>query len=105
MSWIAIDDIVRAFYHCLHTPTLSGPVNFSAPNPVTNAKFTRVLASVLNRPAFFQVPKFALELAMGEMADEMLFDSTRVIPDKLTSTGFVFQYPDLKNALAHVLGR
>lgn len=105
MSWISLDDILRAFYHCLYTEELSGPVNFTAPEPVTNKRLTQALASVLHRPALFQVPGFALQLLMGEMADEMLLSSTRALPNRLVSSGFVFQYPDLKQGLRHVLGK
>lgn len=105
MSWISLDDMLRAFYHCLYTPAIQGPVNFTAPTPVKNERLTEVLGQVLHRPAFFQVPAFALELVMGEMADEMLLSSTRAVPDRLVSSGFVFQYPDLKGGLRHVLGR
>lgn len=105
MSWISLDDILRAFYHCLYTEALDGPVNFTAPEPVTNKQLTQVLAHVLHRPAFFQVPEFALQLLMGEMAEEMLLSSTRALPDRLLTSGFVFQYPDLKQGLRHVLGK
>jgi uncharacterized protein len=105
MSWITLDDILRAFYHCLYTEDLSGAVNFTAPEPVTNKRLTQVLANVLHRPALFQVPGFALQLVMGEMADEMLLSSTRALPNRLVSSGFVFQYPDLKQGLRHVLGK
>lgn len=105
MSWIGIDDMIRAFYHCLYTESLSGPVNFVAPNALTNSRFTESLARVLRRPAFFQVPQFALALAMGQSADEMLLASTRVEPGQLLNSGFVFDYPQLEAALRHELGR
>ncbi len=105
MSWISIDDMIRAFYHCLYTESLSGPVNFVAPSPLQNSRFTESLARVLHRPAWFQVPKFALDLVMGKSADEMLLASTRVEPAQLVSSGFIFQYPDLDSALRHELGR
>ena len=105
MSWISIDDMIRAFYHCIYTDSLSGPVNFVAPTPLTNARFTESLGRVLHRPTVFQVPKFALDLAMGESADEMLLASARVEPAQLVSSGFIFQYPDLDSALRHELGR
>lgn len=103
MSWIALDDIIRAFYHCIFT-NLQGPVNFTAPESVKNMDFTRILASSLNRPGFFTVPEFALKLGMGEMAEEMLLGSTKVYPEKLLKSGFQFNYPDLKPALSHLLG-
>src|SRR5690606_4836716 len=87
------------------TPTLSGPVNVVAPQPVTNAEFTKTLGRVLARPTFFPVPGFAARLAFGEMADALLLASARVLPRRLQETGFTFQYPDLEPALRHVLGR
>ena len=72
MSWVHIDDVVGGFIHAIQTPTLRGPVNLSAPNPVTNAEFTRALAQILGKPAIFAVPEFALRIALGEMADFML---------------------------------
>ncbi len=104
MSWITLDDILRAFYHVLYTDALSGPVNFTAPTPVKNQRFTQALAQVLHRPAFFQVPEFALQWTLGEMGEELLLSSANALPDKLTSSGFVFQYPDLQQGLRHVLG-
>lgn len=105
MSWITLDDMLRAFYHCLYTQTLSGPVNFTAPTPVRNQRFTTCLAETLHRPAFFQVPALALQWTLGEMAEALLLTSTRAVPEQLISSGFVFQYPDLQQGLRHVLGR
>lgn len=106
MSWIAIDDLARAFQHCLETDSLSGPVNFTAPQPASNREFTRSLGKVLNRPTLMQVPEFALKLGLGpEMAQALLLDSTDVRPAQLLQSGFEFQYPELEPALKHVLGR
>src|SRR5262249_20918529 len=71
-SWIHVGDMVGAIHHLLGTTTLSGPINLVAPNPVTNAEFTRVLGHVLHRPTFFPMPVFAARLAFGEMADALL---------------------------------
>jgi uncharacterized protein (TIGR01777 family) len=98
-SWIHIDDLVSAVHHILDSTTLSGPVNVVAPNPVTNAEFTHTLARVLRRPAVLSVPAFAVRLAFGELADEGLLASARVMPGKLTQSGFVFQFPRLEPAL------
>ena len=76
-----------------------------APNPVTNAEFTRTLASVLNRPAIFPMPAFAVRLIFGEMGEELFLGSQRVEPAKLAATGYQFQHPDLKNALKEILQR
>lgn len=105
MSWIAIDDVVGAFWRALERDDLSGPVNAVAPAPVDNATFTRVLGRVLGRPTVFPVPAFAARLALGQMADELLLASARVEPRALLASGFAFEHPDLEGALRHVLGR
>ncbi len=105
MSWIAIDDAVRGYLHLLEDSGLSGPVNLTSPNPVTNAEFTQTLAKVLGRPAFLRVPAQVLALPLGEMAQETLLASQRAIPRRLLERGFQFQYPELEGALRHVLGR
>lgn len=100
MSWVAIDDLVLAFDFILRTAGLNGPVNITAPNPVTNAVFTKALASTLHRPAFLPVPAFMARLLFGEMADELLLCSTRALPKRLLQAGFVFKYSELDKALA-----
>lgn len=105
MSWIAMDDLLGAYQHCLTGNGLSGPVNAVAPNPVINREFTRLLAEVLHRPALFPVPAVALRLLLGRMADELLLYSQRVVPGQLDRSGFAFRYPDLKLALVHLLSR
>ena len=103
-SWIHVDDIVRGIHHAIHTDSVSGPVNLVAPNPVRNAEFTKVLASVLGRPAFFPVPEFALRLAFGEMAaSELLLASQRVEPGKLAASGYTFRFRELRAALENLL--
>jgi len=104
LSWIASEDLIRGLYHCLYHAELSGPVNFTAPQPLKNIEFTRLLAQALKRPAVFAVPSLALKLALGEMADEMLLSSTRALPTKLLETGFTFLYPELPGALQDLLG-
>lgn len=104
-SWISIADEVRAI-RWLIDHDLSGPVNLTAPTPVTNAAFTKVLASVLRRPAVFPVPAFAPRLLRGaELADELLFASQRVEPAVLAGSGFTFSAPDLEGALRDILDR
>ncbi|MEW6051954.1 MAG: TIGR01777 family oxidoreductase [Candidatus Zixiibacteriota bacterium] len=103
MSWIAIDDLVAVIHHVIYDASVSGPVNVVSPNPVTNAEFTKTLASVLHRPAIFNVPARALRLILGEMANALLLDSTRVEPAKLLATGFEFKYSDLRPALEYLL--
>jgi uncharacterized protein (TIGR01777 family) len=104
MSWIALDDHVRAMLFLLDA-SLSGAVNVTAPEPATNAEFTNVLAHVLGRPSFLSVPRVALELAMGEMARETALVSQRAIPERLLEAGFAFQQPSLEGALRSVLTR
>ena len=106
MSWIALDDAVAGFVHAIETPELAGPVNLTTPNPVTNREFTEALGSALSRPTLIAVPAFALRLALGrEMADSTVLASARVIPARLTESGFSFRYPGLSPALLHVLGK
>lgn len=103
-SWIHVDDIVGAIHHALGTEALSGAVNLVAPNPVRNFEFTKILASVLGRPAFFPVPEFALRLALGRMAAaEVLLASQRVEPAKLKGSGYRFRFEDLRAALESLL--
>jgi uncharacterized protein (TIGR01777 family) len=102
-SWIDIDDLVGAVLHVMKTETLRGPVNVVAPSPLTNAEFTKTLASVLSRPAILPMPAFAARLAFGQMGDELLLASQRVEPAKLIASGYVFQNPDLRAALEGIL--
>jgi uncharacterized protein (TIGR01777 family) len=105
MSWIAIDDLLGILLESITNPELEGPINAVAPTPVTNADFTRTMASVLRRPAIFRVPAPALRLAAGELADELLLVSQRAEPGRLNQIGFRFDYPTLESALRHELGR
>jgi uncharacterized protein (TIGR01777 family) len=105
MSWISLADAVGAILHALSTPTLRGAVNATAPDPVTNRDFTRILARVLGRPAPFPIPAAALRLILGEMADSTLLISARVLPSRLLQSEYRFRHPDLESALRHVLGR
>ena len=104
-SWIHVDDIVGGIHHAMRTESLSGAVNLVAANPVRNAEFTKVMASVLRRPAFFPVPEFALRLAFGKMAaEELLLASQRVEPGKLRTSRYEFHFPELRAALANLVG-
>ncbi len=96
--WIHLNDIVGLFRHALLNEALSGPINGTAPNPVTNEEFTKELAAVLHRPAIFPVPKLALELLLGEMASAA-FASQRVLPERALKAGYHFQFPELRPAL------
>jgi uncharacterized protein (TIGR01777 family) len=104
MSWIALDDVLGAIHHALHTETLQGPVNVVAPSAVTNREFTTTLGKVLRRPTWLPLPAFAVRLMFGEMGDALLLASTRVTPARLMASGYTFQYPELEKALQHLLG-
>jgi len=103
MSWIALADVVGAIQHALAVESLRGPVNAVAPKPVTNREFTRALGRVLRRPTLLPMPAFAARLAFGEMADALLLASQRVEPAKLLASGYRFQFPELEDALRHLL--
>ena len=105
MSWILLEDVIRAIKQALTTEALSGPVNYVAPNPVRNAEFTKTLGRVLSRPTLFPVPEFAVKLLFGQMGEELLLGSQRVEPARLKESGFEFQYPQLEAALRHLLNR
>ncbi len=99
VSWIARSDAVAACLHALRSPTLAGPANAVAPEPVTNLDFTRALGRALGRPTPFPVPAFALRLAFGDMANEMLLGGQRVRPAALLADGFRFRYERIDEAL------
>jgi uncharacterized protein len=105
MSWIALDDAIGVIRHALSADVLRGPVNAVAPTPVTNAEFTRTLGRVLGRPTVLPVPALAVRLALGEMADELLLGSLRVMPARLQTSGYQFRQPTLESALRATLGR
>jgi uncharacterized protein len=102
MSWISIDDLCAAMDHLIEQTALSGPVNFVAPQVISNADFTKALGKVLNRPTMITVPKFALNLLFGEAAD-MFLASTHVRPKKLEETGYRFLDPEIEKALVKYL--
>jgi len=105
MSWISLEDYVRAIEFAIATPSLHGPINLVAPEPVRNDEFTRVLGSVLGRPALLPVPRIALQMMFGEMADSTILASQRVAPKKLAGAGFEFRHPRLEAALRSELRR
>ncbi|MBM4256104.1 MAG: TIGR01777 family protein [Deltaproteobacteria bacterium] len=105
MSWVTLDDTIGAIHHALITDSIQGPLNITAPRPVTNSEFTATLGRVLGRPTFVPLPAAVARLTMGEMADELLLSSTRVLPQKLEDTYYPFRHPDLEGALRHVLGK
>lgn len=103
MSWIDVQDMIGAIHHILKNDLLHGAVNMVAPRPVTNAEFTRTLASVLSRPAVLPMPAFAVQLAFGEMGETALLGSQRVEPTQLVMSGYPFRYSDLRASLTHLL--
>jgi len=104
MSWVGLEDVVASVRFVLDAETLAGPVNVCGPQPVTNAEFTRALAQQLHRPAVAPAPAFALRMAFGEMANEALLASARVMPKRLTDAGFEFARPTVERALGVAAG-
>lgn len=104
-SWIALDDLIGTIHHALTHESVAGPVNATTPHPVTNREFTKTLGRVLSRPTLFPMPAFAARLALGEMADDLLLASARVMPRVLERTGYEFRLPELEGALRHLLGK
>ena len=103
MSWITRDDLVAAIRFILESDELDGPVNAVAPGPVDNAEFTRVLGHALHRPTPFSVPAFAVRLLFGQMGNDLLLASAKVIPERLQQAGFQFEHADLESALNDLL--
>ena len=102
MAWIHVADVIGLIEFALSSPQVTGAVNATAPNPVTNAEFTRELAAALHRPAIFPVPKFALHLLFGDMA-QIVYASQRVIPEAALEAGYEFRFPTLNGALLDLL--
>jgi uncharacterized protein (TIGR01777 family) len=103
MSWIERDDLIRLIAHALARSDLSGPINATAPIPVTNRKFTEELGRRLQRPAIFRIPAALLHHVAGDFADELLLGGQRVIPNKALSSGFVFRHETLRSAFEAIL--
>jgi len=99
ISWISLADAIAAIVFALRTPSLAGPVNLTAPQPTTNGEFARLLGRILHRPALLPAPAFVLRLALGQMADEALLASARVLPAKLLAAGFQFTHSTVEEAL------
>ena len=104
MSWISVDDAAAALIYILTNAELKGPVNFVSPEPVRNLDFTRALARVVRRPAVIPMPAPLARVLFGEMADELLLGSSRVIPEKLLASEFEFGHVDLSSTLSFYLG-
>ncbi len=100
LPWISLEDLVSAIYYVATKGEVSGPVNFAAPEPVTQGQFSDALAKALHRPAFFHLPAWLLRLVLGQMADELLLSSQSVFPQLLLESGFRFHYPHLDSYLS-----
>jgi len=105
MSWIDLDDLVALIQQALYTESLRGPVNATAPNPVTNATFTSALGRALGRPTVLPVPGLAVKAVFGELGTEALLWGQRVLPRKATESGFRFFYEGVEDSLRFQLGR
>jgi uncharacterized protein len=103
MSWVAIDDLIKALVFAVENEKLEGPFNVTSPNPVTNEEFTDTLGKVLSRPTILPVPSFGIKLLFGEMGERLLLEGNRVIPKKLEELGFKFEHTHLEAALRYVL--
>jgi len=103
MSWIHLQDEVGLILHAIENADVSGPINATAPEPVTNTDFSKLLGKVLGRPAFLPAPAFALRLLLGEMADVLLLQGQRVFPRKALDSGYEFKFPTLESALKDLL--
>lgn len=104
MPWITRDDATRALEWMIDNPEARGAYNVMSPQPVTNREFTRALGAAVRRPAVVPVPRWALRLALGPMADEILLASHRAVPARLLDEGFTFRHEDLRAALLEMLG-
>lgn len=106
VSWITLPDEIAAIVHLLGDDSLAGPVNVTAPAPVTSAELAKALGKALHRPAVLPVPKAALSVVVGsQMANEMLTASQRVVPARLQAAGFTFRHPAVGPAMAALLER
>jgi uncharacterized protein (TIGR01777 family) len=104
MSWISLTDQVNAIRFLLENNTIHGAVNLTAPNPETNRDFTKALGGVIRRPTLLPMPSLAVRMLFGEMGEELLLASTRVLPKKLADAGYEFKHPHLESALEDILG-
>ena len=102
MSWVHVRDIANIFLYAAKTESISGPVNGASPNPVRNSEFTQILGTILNKPTFCTVPSVVLETLLPEQS-ALVLDSQRVVPEKLLTSGFQFQFPSLREALKDLI--
>lgn len=105
MSWIAIDDLVGAFFHLIQHKGCQGIFNLTSAEPVTNKEFTQILGTVLHRPTVLPLPAFVVRLLFGELGQALFLSSTRVKPQRLLESGYQFIYPNLKEALENLISK
>ena len=105
MSWIDHDDLLSLLLFCIVHDNMEGPVNATAPAPVSNDNFSRILGKILKRPVIFSIPDLIIKTALGEMGTEMLLSSAKVMPQIMEDRGFEFKYPKLEESLAFQLGK
>jgi hypothetical protein len=103
LSWVHMDDEVRALKFLMDAEDASGPFNITAPNPVTMREFTNYLGKAMNRPSFFKVPSALLKLGLGEMAEEMILGGQKVYPSRILEKNFEFEYPSIEGAFNELL--
>ncbi len=103
MSWIALDDLIKIIHFVLENENRRGAFNAVAPNPVSNAEFTKTLGTILGRPTVLPVPEFAIKMLFGEMGETLLLEGARVVPQKLQNAEFEFDFPNLEDAMKHAL--
>lgn len=103
MSWITVDDLVRAILFFVENASTQGVYNVTAPNPVSNSQFTQSLGRALSRPTLFPVPAFAARLAFGELAEDLLINGQKVLPSRLKAAGFQWESPYIGEGLSKVL--
>jgi uncharacterized protein (TIGR01777 family) len=103
MSWIHIDDLIGIILYCIEHDKISGAINGTAPEPVTNASFSKSLGRVLSRPALLPIPAFVIKLLMGQMGEELLLAGKKILPTKIGLCGYVFKYEQLEGALVDIL--
>ncbi len=103
MSWIHIDDLIGLFEHIIFHKDIEGPINATAPYPVTNKEFSKTLGKVIHRPSFFAIPPWILKFSFGEMGETLFLKGQKVLPQKALDTGYQFKYTELEEALKNIM--
>lgn len=103
MSWIHIDDLIGIIFYCIDNDKISGAINGTAPEPETNASFSKSLGKVLNRPTILPMPAFIIKCLMGQMGEELLLAGKKILPTKISLSGYVFKFEQLDKALIDIL--